>query len=199
MNTNDTLILELLKANDKKAFEFVFEYNYALLCQFARQFVCREQAEEIVDDVLCYLWEHRAELEITYSIRSYLMQSVRNRCIDELRLRKVNPTQSFTSITIEDNIEFLETIFKDDNHPMGVLMMRELEDRLKECIEKMPTECRRVFEKSRFEGKKHEVVAQELNISVNTVKYHIKNALAILQKDLRKYLEWIVFFFLFQN
>lgn len=199
MNTNDKLILELLKADDQNAFKYVFEHNYDMLCRFACQFVVREQAEEIVDDVLCYLWESRAELDIARSIRSYLVQSVKNRCIDELRSKKAHPVQSFSSITVEDNIEFLDAIFKDEEHPMGLLMIRELEEQLKASIEQMPLECRRVFEKSRFEGKKHEEVARELNISVNTVKYHIKNALAILQKNLKGYLKWLIFLFLLQH
>ena len=41
---------------------------------------------------------------------------------------------------------------------------------------------------SRFEEKKYEEIAQLLDISVNTVKYHIKHALALLHKDLGKYL-----------
>jgi RNA polymerase ECF-type sigma factor len=37
-----------------------------------------------------------------------------------------------------------------------------------------------VFELSRYEGKKYSEIAQELGISVNMVKYHIKNAIKIL-------------------
>jgi len=45
-----------------------------------------------------------------------------------------------------------------------------------------------VFEKSRFENMKYQEIAIFLNISVNTVKYHIKNALSKLNTDLSKYL-----------
>lgn len=44
------------------------------------------------------------------------------------------------------------------------------------------------FLKSRFEHKKNDEIAAELGISVNTVKYHIKRALAILRQDLGRYL-----------
>lgn len=44
------------------------------------------------------------------------------------------------------------------------------------------------FRKSRFEHKKNDEIAAELGISVNTVKYHIKRALAILRQDLGRYL-----------
>lgn len=51
------------------------------------------------------------------------------------------------------------------------------------------------FEKSRFEEKKYEEISQELGISINTVKYHIKNALSFLQTELSKYLIVLILFF----
>lgn len=51
------------------------------------------------------------------------------------------------------------------------------------------------FEKSRFEEKKYEEISQELGISINTVKYHIKNALSFLQTELSKYLIALILFF----
>ena len=54
----------------------------------------------------------------------------------------------------------------------------------KKAVDELPTECRQVFELSRYEGKKYSEIAQELGISVNTVKYHIKNAIKILSSRL---------------
>lgn len=65
---------------------------------------------------------------------------------------------------------------------------QELESEIMQAIDKLPEECGRVFRMSRFEEKKYEEIACELNISVNTVKYHIKRALALLHEDLGKYL-----------
>ena len=39
--------------------------------------------------------------------------------------------------------------------------------------------------------KKYAEIAAELGISVNTVKYHMKNALAYLHKRLEDYVKWI--------
>ena len=76
----------------------------------------------------------------------------------------------------------------EDNHPLGTLLEQELEEELLKCIEELPKECRAVFKKSRFEQKKYEEIADELKISVNTVKYHIKSALVILKKELGTFL-----------
>ena len=45
---------------------------------------------------------------------------------------------------------------------------------------------------SRFDGKKNTEIAQELGISVNTVKYHMKQALRLLQQQLGKYFAFLL-------
>lgn len=40
---------------------------------------------------------------------------------------------------------------------------------------------------SRFDNMKYEEIASMLNISVNTVKYHMKNALMKLRAELKDY------------
>ena len=91
-------------------------------------------------------------------------------------------------------MDFLDFLFVDDKQPLGMLLEQELEDELKRSIDELPLECRRVFYKSRFEQKKYEEIAEELGISVNTVKYHIKNALAFLQKRLGNYLKLLIIY-----
>ena len=70
---------------------------------------------------------------------------------------------------------------------MGYLLQNELEDTLLKAIEELPNECKTVFKMSRFDGKKHSEIAEELGISINTVKYHTKNALRILADSLSHY------------
>lgn len=69
--------------------------------------------------------------------------------------------------------------------PYGTLLSKELEEKVIQAIEALPAECRQVFLKSRMENKE---IAEELGISVNTVKYHLKNALKILREKLEYYL-----------
>ena len=78
-------IIDKLKLGDEKAFENIYNQYYALLCRFAYRLLGDSLlAEEIVDDVIFYLWEHRAEFDISSSLRAYLLRAVRNRCLNEL-------------------------------------------------------------------------------------------------------------------
>lgn len=192
----DKILLDQLHKGDEKVFKYIYTHHYSLLCRFANQFL-KDLAlsEEIVDDVIFYLWEHHAEIEITYSIRSYLIRAVRNRCLNELQSLNKREELHLSSFLSSDNLEFLDTIFVEDTHPLGSLLEKELEQQLRMCIEELPTECRTVFKKSRFEYKTYEEIANELGISINTVKYHIKNALSCLQQRFKEYLEILLITF----
>lgn len=71
-------------------------------------------------------------------------------------------------------------------------VMEELEAMIIDKIASLPEECQKVFHLSRFENKSYAEIAEELCISINTVKYHIKNALSTLRRELEPYLLLIV-------
>ena len=190
---DDTFIIERMRAGDSAAFRLVFDNNYVVLFRFACQLTRdRALAEEIADDTILYLWQNCDRIDISRSIRSYLMQAVKTRCIDELRSNRRRAKYETTEITAEENLAFLSSIFTDAGRPLGILLSNELEDVLNRSINKLPPECSAVFRQSRFEQKHYDRIAADLGISVNTVKYHIKHALAFLRKDLAGYLRWLI-------
>lgn len=186
---------EWRELEEDDSFQKVFYRHYEPLCRFAYLFLHdKAVVEEVVDDVLFNLWEHRKTIEIAYSLRAYLMRAVRNRCLNELNSRTYREELSFTSFSLPENVEFLDSVFDDTLNPLGRLLRDELEDKLEEEIAALPEQCRAVFQKSRYEEKTYEEIAQEMGISVNTVKYHIKNALALLHNRLSDYLKLILLY-----
>lgn len=176
-----------LQSGDNQAYKYIYDHHYVLLCKIAYEFLKDDfLAESIVDDIIFHLWEKRDTLEITTSLRSYLVQAVRNRCINYLNLEREKREVRFS--VIDQQNEWLENAFYSDDYPLGRLLEDELEQEIKKAIDRLPEECKTVFHKSRFEEKRYEQIAEELGISINTVKYHIKNAIARLSTDLNKYL-----------
>ena len=169
-------IIEKLRLGDEQAFRYIYDCHYILLCRFAYQLLDDVAlAEEIVDDTIFYLWEHRTDIEITFSLRAYLMRAVRNRCLNELNSQRHRKELHFSSFMLPENMEFLDSVFVEDNHPLGTLLEQELEE------------------------KKYEEIADELKISVNTVKYHIKNALASIQLHMGDYLKLLILYMFWEN
>lgn len=128
-------------------------------------------AETIVGNVIVHLWKKRDILEINSSLRAYMVQSVRNRCLNYLQLEYVRREVRFPNQPDEKGeIDYLA--LTDETYPLGTLLEKELEQEISNAIERLPNECRMVFRMSRFEELSNQDIAQQLNISVNTVKYN---------------------------
>jgi RNA polymerase sigma-70 factor (ECF subfamily) len=85
--------------------------------------------------------------------------------------------------------EMLENMSVEPNSsPLGVIIEKELEQKINDSIEHLPVECRNVFKLSRFDNLSYDEIAERLDISSNTVRYHIKNALSTLRTNLREYM-----------
>ena len=139
------------------------------------------------------LWEKRHEALPVSSLKAYLLKAVRNHSIDYLRTQKNEQFLDLESVTSRCFVRE-EDIFER-------YVMEELEAMISEKIALLPEECQKVFYLSRYENKSYAEIAEELNISINTVKYHIKNALSTLRKELGPYLLLIlsVYFSLFSK
>ena len=54
---------------------------------------------------------------------------------------------------LPENIDLIEVLFVEENHPLGYLLEQELEEELFRAIEELPAECRVVFKKKSFRTK----------------------------------------------
>lgn len=193
MEHTEKLIIKQLKDGNEVAYKYLYDHHYVLLCHVANGYLHDHfLAETIVGDVIFHLWEIRDSLDISISMRAYLMKAVRNRCLNHINSEREQREVSFSAFSPE---EFPEKYIMSGDYPLGTLLEHELEDKVHGAISRLPEVYKIVFLKSRFEDKTYEEIAQELKISINTVKYHIKSALALLQEDLGKYLMALFFFF----
>lgn len=195
MKDTELFIIEQLKKGQEEAYQYLYRYHYISLCHIAKGYVRDDTlAEHMVGDVIFHLWEIHETLDIHTSLRSYLIRAVSNRCLDYLDSLSKKHEIYFSDLKNTEPLE--ERYILSDDYPLGILLEKELEHEIHRAINHLPEECRCVFLKSRFEGKKYKEISRELGISVNTVKYHIKNALASLYKELNKYLLPFLIYFL---
>ena len=191
MNKPHDDINRAISDGEEWAYRAIYDRHYEVLCRVAYDYVKDQYiAESIVGDTIFHIWERREQLNIQGPIRRYLIRAVRNKCLDLLASQYVRRTVSATGGGNIDNSdeEYVSFDGVDENHPLGILLEKELEDKVVEAVESLPSECRAVFEKSRFEGKSYQEIADSLGISINTVKYHMKGAIARIYAHLERYL-----------
>ncbi|WP_297907371.1 RNA polymerase sigma-70 factor [uncultured Parabacteroides sp.] len=169
----------------KGSFEEIYVMYSPRMLRFAKEYVLSdEEAENIVQDVFMVLWEKREFLDIRMSISSYLFSLVRNKCLDFLKRKIVVDTYKQELTMKMQALEQMEQMYMSDE---------EIEQILTTAINKLPERCRLIFVKSRIEGKKYREIAEELNLSVNTVENQMGLALKKLRVELREYLPLFIF------
>lgn len=174
-------------------FQRIYADYYTLMCRYALQFLADEVlAEEVVEEVIFHLWETRNTLSIDTDLRAYLFRSVRNRCLNELSSLRHRSEVAFSAFSSPEHIELLQMVFDGGESALDRIINNELAAELDACIRELPVECRRVFEKSRLEQKCYQEIADELGISINTVKYHMKHALQVLQRRVKEVIGLLV-------
>lgn len=188
MTTLEKELIASLKKGNQKSFEVVFKAYFPRLCTYAFDYTKQlETAEDIVKDFFLNLWVTRENLEINSSLSGYLFRSVHNACINYLERVK-----SKNILFPVDNLTFIELKCRQPltaDYPIGRLFAEELEGLINKEIEKLPEQCREIFKLSRYEGLSHKKIAENLNISENTVKVQVYNAL----KKIREALPWIFY------
>ncbi len=182
-------LFERVRQNDQKAYEQVFRTYYPMLCNYALRLVKnQETAEEIVQDLFCTIWEKRQQIQLSSSLKSYLFGATHNNCLRYLKHQKVRQNYQ-----VETLAQFKEGEPVQDEE----FLTFELQQKIAEGINRLPAQCRKIFQLSRYEGLKYKEIAQKAGISVKTVEAQMSKALRILREELKDYLPTLLLFLLF--
>ena len=176
-------------------FEQIYLSYFSKMKRFAREYVLSdEDAENIVQDVFLDFWEKKELLPLPINILAYLFTSIKNRCIDFLRHKIVqkeveNKMQEEYRLTLQMKYYSLGELDE------GILGEDDVEQLLSKVIDSLPERCREIFLKSKIEGKKQKEIAEEMNISINTVETQMGIAYKKLRNELKDYFPLFIFLY----
>lgn len=177
-------LVSMVKSSDEYAFVEIFERFWPLLHRNAlRMLGDIDEANDAVQDVLATLWEKRTDISIHTSLPSYLYAATRNRVL--LSIRRTRISGQYLA-TLKDVMS--EGTPTTDHR----LNEKELASRFEEELSQLPPKMREAFELSRIHEHSYREIAEKMNLSDNTVKHHISNALKVLRSKLGQ----LFFFFL---
>ncbi len=161
---------------DEKAIKMLYDRFYRALVAYGCQFVEKEIAEDIVQETFSVLWERQPQFASTSQLSTYLYTTVHNMAFNHLRHQTVrnNYRQG-----IVDNLQ--EFMLVDDTTES--FSKEEIYRQLFLAVDQLPPRQREVFLLC-MEGKKNKDIAEQLQISAETVKVQKRRAINHLREEL---------------
>ncbi len=176
--SGDDIWLKELSQGKEDAFSQLFERYYTPLVIFAVSYLeDEEMARDIVQDVFLSLYNNKEIFSTISKLKAYLYTFVKNNCLNYIRKEKVK----------DKYISYTLYIDKDEDLFWDKVLEEEVYYYLYKAIDKLPPKARQVYLLT-MDGLKNKEIAEQLNISIETVRSHKKNN----KRLLKKYLEGLV-------
>lgn len=172
---------------DEDAFRTLFHrYRQGVFDVALKLLSSSSRAEDALQDIFLKIWLNREKLPGIHHFTAYLHTVTHNHLYNALR-RQAREEVFLHQLTLPDAAE------EDFLSPLSLQQLRET---LQKVMSTLTPQQKRVFELSRLEGLRHEEIAQLLDISRETVKKHISEALRVVRQKMMKYRQ-VTKYFLF--
>ena len=175
MEITDNHILYSLNTNKNNGLKLLFKRYYKPLCVFAIKYVDDlDLSEDLVQEIFIKIWQ-KNDFSSSTNLSAYLFTAVKNSCIDYLR--KEHPLY----VTVFEEPMVIEDYYTE-------VEIVERNRKLMKAVGNLPEKTREVFKAVVFYNMKYKEVAEEMDVSVNTVKSNLGRA----YRQLREVLDIVV-------
>lgn len=160
-------------------YEAIFHSMKDKLFRYALRFVKdAEVAEDVLQDVMCKLWQKRKEVDTIENLEAWLMVLTRNRSLDVLRKAKKTMNQ----------VDVDEAYSISDNEPIPDQLMEsaDIMEMVQACLEQLQEKQRNVFHLREIEQMTYEEIAAETGYNLDDVKVSLFRARKHMQRMLSK-------------
>ena len=164
------LIISEINKRNKYVFKKLFNKHYKGLVIYANGYLFdMDSSKDIVQDVFIYIWEYSGKLNIKTSLKAYLYSMVRNRCLNYLKSIKVTDNFSF----LDFNISLITEEVYDSSSEQD---KSKVYNKVLEIVDTLPEKMQQVVKLKFLHNYKYAQIAEELGVSINTVKTQLKRA-----------------------
>lgn len=164
--------IDSLRKGDPKAYRELFSNYGKRLYGLARDYhLDHDQAEEIVQETIIIIWERRTYLDENQNFDAYLRKIGRNQILRALRNSALKVAGDYLNKHDSGEPPVIDSQLAAEN----------IEHFIKDAVQKLSPQSRRIYELSREHGRSHAEIAQSLNLSQRTVENQIYRALQKLK------------------
>ncbi|MFD2554107.1 RNA polymerase sigma-70 factor [Sphingobacterium tabacisoli] len=172
LRLSDDELLRLVSEGDEAAFNVIYQRYMPLLYIYGCKIVPdTDEVKDILQEVFTSIWSKR-NLRINTSFSAYIYTSVRYKLFDYIDKKKI---RNGYAASLQQFMEEGECV--TDNQ----ILENELRKQIEQEINNLPPKMREVFVLSREANQSYEEIANQLDISHNTVRKQISNALKIIR------------------
>ncbi len=185
MSAQDAKILELLLMQEQEGLDRLFDRFYKPLVLLSHVYLKDVQlAEDVVQEQFIKFWKKKLYKDVTNNtLTNYLYTLIKNASINQSKKKDVlNNTLEFP------HFEFAEEEAKKIQEE-GIELIRV-------ALDALPIKMRQTLECVFIQNMKYKEAAEELNVSVNTIKTQLKRGIARLKEQLKEHQELMHLFFL---
>lgn len=167
-----------LATGDVSAFETIFElYKKRVFGVALKMLKSETDAEEIVQDVFLSIWLAKANLNQVNDPEAYLFTITYNTIYT--RLKKASHNQELLNTIIHHLTQIQNTTDE-------TIAARETHKLINEAVQQLPPQQRTVYELNKQEGLSYNEIAECMQLSRNTVRNHLSEAMKTIRVFLKK-------------
>lgn len=180
MNNDDlTHHLKKFKRGNKDSFRWIFDRFHPVIYQYCTKLLLQKTlAQEATTDVFVKLWQKSEIIDSDHTILPLLYKIAKDTAYNYLK-----------KIARDNRLKqrFVENYVLIDIKDSEMLLIEKEEwNVLSRIIETMPDRQQQIFEMRFWDGKSNSIIAEELDISLNTVKAHLAAGRKFLKQKINK-------------
>lgn len=158
---------------DLKIFETLYKEHFVFFSLVSFNIVKdKDVAKDIVQDFFIYLWEKEETPNFSISFKAYGTKAIKNLSLQHLEKNKTISLKTNKIIIQKSEEQVLFENAEENKKP-----------KIQTLIEKIPQARREIFISHVVEGLSYAEIAEDQNISINTVKTQMKRAYASLRES----------------
>lgn len=175
-----------INLSDINVFQQQYRQNCCQLKYFGMQYLSDEEViSDLIQDIWLRIWEKRSAHHINeQAFKLYLFRSLYRAILNYIKHKNVIKEYEEDVLNYEEDLE-QEITYK--------IIESEIYQTVNHVFDELSLSCKRVYAAS-LSGKSQKEIAEELSISINTVKKHINNANHYMKKRLKDILALILIF-----
>lgn len=179
-------ILYNLSKGEKTAFKYVFDTYYKSVCLFIQKYIYdADHAEDIAQEIFIIIWNKKLFFPNIKAFKSYLYQTAKNKALNVIEHEAVKKRHH----------EIVKYDRKTEEFFYQNYIEQETYRLILQTIDKLPPRPKEILYLN-LEGYKNKEIANQLDISINTVRSHKASAYKYLKMNLKELISFASFILL---